>query len=103
MDGDPDRLYDPGFVKQAVEMFRRWRKHRPRDLPEPAFKTTEQIAHVDECCKLARLYLDHGDIRRRAALHGRPIPPPLPVIDTSWRTADEIRLKREGLERDHVV
>jgi hypothetical protein len=93
--GDP--LYNPHLVKAAVEMFRRWRRHRPRDLPEPKFHDAEQIAHVEECCKLARRYMDHGDVRRKAALRGVTVPAPLPLIDTSWRTAAEIRAERERL------
>jgi hypothetical protein len=93
-----DPMYDAEMTWRASEMFRRWRRHRQRDLPEPAFKTTEQIAHVEECCKLARRYMDHGDVRRRAALRGQLVPAPLPLIDTSWRTEKEIRVERERLD-----
>jgi hypothetical protein len=88
MESDP--RYDSEMARQAKEMFRRWRKPRAPDLPEPKIHTAEEIAHVVACGKLIKLYLDHGEARRQAIRRGVSIPAPLSLIDTARMAAAEI-------------
>ena len=114
--GRPDPWFDETMVRQAETMYaRRYRmikedgRYRPRKAGDPSVeeislyepKTDESIAHVAECAKLARLYMDHGEIRRRAAVRGRTIPEPLPLVPTDRMTAAEIRQARDRLIAEH--